>query len=54
MRQGRREENERRNYFFWTYFRQSSITATRMMMPGEDELQVGINTEGGQGVRSAR
>ena len=20
-------------YFFWTYFRQSSITATRMMMP---------------------
>ena len=21
------------NYFFWTYFRQSSMTATRMMMP---------------------
>ncbi len=23
----------RGNYFFWTYFRQSSMTATRMMMP---------------------
>lgn len=22
-----------KNYFFWTYFKQSSITATRMMMP---------------------
>ena len=23
----------KKSYFFWTYFRQSSITATRMMMP---------------------
>ena len=22
-----------KNYFFWTYFRQSRVTATRMMMP---------------------
>ncbi len=30
---GRSDENAGKNYFFWTYFRQSSITATRMMMP---------------------
>ena len=24
---------DEKNYFFWTYLRQSSVTATRMMMP---------------------